>query len=125
MRFVPVGIAGHVDHGKTTLVKALTGIDTDRLPEEKRRGMSIDLGFAYLDYPEKGLRVELIDIPGHERFIKNAIAGLACVRGVLLVVDPVEGVMPETVKHTQLIKAFGIYHCVAVLTKADSVDEET
>lgn len=125
MRFVPVGIAGHVDHGKTTLVKALTGIDTDRLPEEKRRGMSIDLGFAYLDYPNKGLRVELIDIPGHERFIKNAIAGLACVRGVLLVVDPVEGVMPETVKHTQLIKAFGIYHCVAVLTKADRVDEET
>jgi selenocysteine-specific elongation factor len=125
MRFVPVGIAGHVDHGKTTLVKALTGIDTDRLPEEKRRGMSIDLGFAYLDYPEKGLRVELIDIPGHERFIKNAIAGLACVRGVLLVVDPVEGVMPETIKHTQLIKAFGIYHCVAVLTKADRVDEET
>jgi selenocysteine-specific elongation factor len=125
MRFVPVGIAGHVDHGKTTLVKALTGIDTDRLPEEKRRGMSIDLGFAYLDYPNKGLRVELIDIPGHERFIKNAIAGLACVRGVLLVVDPVEGVMPETIKHTQLIKAFGIYHCVAVLTKADRVDEET
>jgi selenocysteine-specific elongation factor len=125
MRFVPVGIAGHVDHGKTTLVKALTGIDTDRLPEEKRRGMSIDLGFAYLDYPEKGLRVELIDIPGHERFIKNAIAGLACVRGVLLVVDPVEGVMPETVKHTQLIKTFGIYHCVAILTKADRVDEET
>jgi len=125
MRFVPVGIAGHVDHGKTTLVKALTGIDTDRLPEEKRRGMSIDLGFAYLDYPNKGLRVELIDIPGHERFIKNAIAGLACVRGVLLVVDPVEGVMPETVKHTQLIKAFGIHHCVAVLTKADRVDEET
>jgi selenocysteine-specific elongation factor len=125
MRFVPVGIAGHVDHGKTTLVKALTGIDTDRLPEEKRRRMSIDLGFAYLDYPNKGLRVELIDIPGHERFIKNAIAGLACVRGVLLVVDPVEGVMPETVKHTQLIKAFGIYHCVAVLTKADRVDEET
>jgi selenocysteine-specific elongation factor len=125
MKFVPVGIAGHVDHGKTTLVKALTGIDTDRLPEEKRRGMSIDLGFAYLDYPNKGLRVELIDIPGHERFIKNAIAGLACVRGVLLVVDPVEGVMPETVKHTQLIKAFGIYHCVAVLTKADRVDEET
>jgi len=125
MRFVPVGIAGHVDHGKTTLVKALTGIDTDRLPEEKRRGMSIDLGFAYLDYPEKRLRVELIDIPGHERFIKNAIAGLACVRGVLLVVDPVEGVMPETIKHTQLIKAFGIYHCVAVLTKADRVDEET
>jgi len=125
MRFVPVGIAGHVDHGKTTLVKALTGIDTDRLPEEKRRGMSIDLGFAYLDYPNKGLRVELIDIPGHERFIKNAIAGLACVRGALLVVDPVEGVMPETIKHTQLIKAFGIYHCVAVLTKADRVDEET
>jgi selenocysteine-specific elongation factor len=87
--------------------------------------MSIDLGFAYLDYPEKGLRVELIDIPGHERFIKNAIAGLACVRGVLLVVDPMEGVMPETIKHTQLIKTFGIHHCVAVLTKADRVDEET
>ena len=125
MRFVPIGVAGHVDHGKTTLVKALTGIDTDRLPEEKRRGMSIDLGFAFLDYPLENLRVELIDIPGHERFIKNAIAGLACVKGMLLVVDPMEGVMPETIKHARLAKSIGLTHCLVVLTKADRVDEET
>ncbi len=125
MRFVPIGVAGHVDHGKTTLVKALTGIDTDRLPEEKRRGMSIDIGFAFLDHPHQNLRVELIDIPGHERFIKNAIAGLACVKGMLLVVDPMEGVMPETVKHVRLAKSVGVDHCVVVLTKADKVDRET
>ncbi|ADC89364.1 selenocysteine-specific translation elongation factor [Thermocrinis albus DSM 14484] len=124
MRFVSLGTAGHVDHGKTTLVKALTGIDTDRLPEEKRRGMSIDFGFAFLDFPESNLRVELIDIPGHERFIKNAVAGLSCVKGVLLVVDASEGVMPQTVDHVRLMASFGIQHCIVVLTKTDKVDTE-
>ncbi|NPA41029.1 MAG: selenocysteine-specific translation elongation factor [Aquificae bacterium] len=122
MRFVLFAVGGHVDHGKTTLIKALTGIDTDRLPEEKRRGLSIDLGFAYLDYPEDNLRVELIDIPGHERFIKNAVAGLAGAEGLLLVVDAGEGVMPQTVEHLKVAKAFGMERGVAVLTKIDKVD---
>ncbi|MEJ5339219.1 MAG: selenocysteine-specific translation elongation factor [Aquificaceae bacterium] len=125
MRYFPLGIAGHVDHGKTSLVRALTSIDTDRLPEEKRRGMSIDIGFAFLDFPEKSLRVEIIDLPGHERFIKNAICGLAPVWGLLLLVDSGEGVMPQTVEHTRLAKSFGIEDVLLVLTKADRVDEET
>ncbi|SHK26482.1 Elongation factor Tu GTP binding domain-containing protein [Thermocrinis minervae] len=74
MIYVPIGTAGHVDHGKTSLIKVLTGIDTDRLPEEKSRGMSIDIGFAFLDFPEEGIRVEFIDVPGHESFIKNTIS---------------------------------------------------
>lgn len=125
MRYFPLGIAGHVDHGKTSLVKALTSIDTDRLPEEKRRGMSIDIGFAFLDFPEKNLRVEIIDIPGHERFIKNAICGLAPVWGILLLVDALEGSMPQTVEHLRLAKSFGIEKVLLVLTKIDKVDRET
>ncbi len=124
MRFVLFATAGHVDHGKTTLIKTLTGIDTDRLPEEKRRGLSIDIGFAYMDFPEERLRVELIDVPGHERFIKNSIAGLSSASGVLLVVDAGEGVMPQTVEHLRVAKAFGIERGVAVLTKIDRVERE-
>ncbi len=124
MRFILFATAGHVDHGKTTLIKALTGINTDRLPEEKRRGLSIDLGFAYLDFPQDQLRVELIDVPGHERFIKNAIAGLACAKGMLLVVDASEGLMPQTAEHVDVAIAFGIKGGVAVLTKIDKVDRE-
>ncbi len=124
MKFVLFATAGHVDHGKTTLIKTLTGIDTDRLPEEKKRGLSIDIGFAYLDFPEKNLRLELIDVPGHERFIKNAIAGLSSVSGVLLVVDAGEGVMPQTREHMQVAKSLGIKHGVAVLTKIDKNPED-
>jgi len=124
MRFVLFATAGHVDHGKTTLIRTLTGIDTDRLPEEKKRGLSIDLGFAYLDFPEESLRVELIDIPGHERFIKNAIAGLSSVSGIILVVDAGEGVMPQTREHLRVAKSLGVSHGVAVLTKIDRVGEE-
>ncbi|RLJ71113.1 selenocysteine-specific translation elongation factor SelB [Hydrogenivirga caldilitoris] len=124
MKFVLFATAGHVDHGKTTLVKALTGIDTDRLPEEKKRGLTIDLGFAYLDFPQDDLRLELIDVPGHERFIKNAIAGLSSVSGVLLVVDAGEGVMPQTLEHFMVAKALGVRHGVAVLTKIDRIEEE-
>ncbi len=124
MRFFPLGIAGHVDHGKTSLVKALTSIDTDRLPEEKRRGMSIDIGFAFLDFPEKNLRVEIIDLPGHERFVKNAICGLAPVWGLLLVVDVGEGVMPQTVEHLRLAKSFVLRELVLALTKIDRVDAQ-
>ncbi len=125
MRYFPLGVAGHVDHGKTSLVKALTSIDTDRLPEEKRRGMSIDIGFAFLDFPERALRVEVIDLPGHERFIKNAICGLAPVWGLLLVVDAGEGVMPQTVEHLRLAKSFGIQEILLALTKVDRVDADT
>ncbi|MEN3028009.1 MAG: selenocysteine-specific translation elongation factor [Aquificaceae bacterium] len=125
MKYFPLGVAGHVDHGKTSLVKALTSIDTDRLPEEKKRGMSIDIGFAFLDFPHRGLRVEIIDLPGHERFIKNAICGLAPVWGLLLVVDAGEGVMPQTVEHLRVAKSFGIEEVVVALTKSDRVDQET
>ncbi|MCX8164672.1 MAG: selenocysteine-specific translation elongation factor [Aquificaceae bacterium] len=125
MRYFPLGVAGHVDHGKTSLVKALTSIDTDRLPEEKRRGMSIDIGFAFLDFPDKGLRVEIIDLPGHERFIKNAICGIAPVWGVMLVVDAGEGVMPQTLEHLKIARAFGIEEILLVLTKVDRVDKDT
>lgn len=125
MKYIPLGTAGHVDHGKTSLIKALTSIDTDRLPEEKKRGMSIDIGFAYLDFPEEGLRVEIIDVPGHERFIKNTICGMAPVWGVLLVVDAGEGVMPQTVQHLRVARAFGIRRVLVVLTKIDRVDSQT
>lgn len=124
MRYVLFATAGHVDHGKTTLIKALTDIDTDRLPEEKRRGLSIDIGFAYLDFPEIETRLELIDVPGHERFVKNAIAGLCSVSGVLLVVDAGEGVMPQTVEHLRVAKSFGVRRGVAVLTKIDKVEKD-
>ncbi len=124
MKYVLFATAGHVDHGKTSLIKALTGIDTDRLPEEKKRGLSIDLGFAYVDFPEINTRLELIDIPGHERFIKNAIAGLTSVSGILLVVDANEGVMPQTVEHFRVAKSLGINRGIAVLTKIDKTDRE-
>ncbi|EDP75139.1 selenocysteine-specific translation elongation factor [Hydrogenivirga sp. 128-5-R1-1] len=124
MKFVLFATAGHVDHGKTSLIRALTGIDTDRLPEEKRRGLTIDLGFAYLDFPEEGLRLELIDVPGHERFIRNSVAGLSSVSGILLVVDAGEGVMPQTREHLSVAKLLGIKHGVAVLTKIDKVEGE-
>ena len=124
MRFVTFATAGHVDHGKTTLIKALTGTDTDRLPEEKRRGMSIDIGFAYIDFPEEDLRVEILDVPGHERFIKNAVAGLVPAKGILLVVDACEGVMDQTVEHLKVALSLGIRGGVAVLTKIDKADEE-
>ncbi|HID42085.1 MAG TPA: selenocysteine-specific translation elongation factor [Pyrodictium sp.] len=124
MRYVLFATAGHVDHGKTALIKALTGIDTDRLPEEKKKGMSIDLGFAYLDFPEIDIRVELIDIPGHERFIKNAIAGLVSVEAILLVVDPAEGIMKQTLEHVKVAKALGIKKGIAVIAKVDKYDEE-
>ncbi|MEZ0360533.1 MAG: selenocysteine-specific translation elongation factor [Hydrogenobacter sp.] len=122
MKYVTLATAGHVDHGKTSLIKALTNIDTDRLPQEKERGMSIDIGFAFIDYPQINTRVEIIDIPGHERFLKNAIAGLSSAQGVLLVIDTNEGIMPQTIQHVNLMKSFGIYHCLVVLTKIDRSD---
>src|SRR2546422_6758945 len=117
-----VGTAGHIDHGKSTLVKALTQIDPDRLEEEKRRGMTIDLGFAYLQLPS-GRRVGIVDVPGHQRFLKNMLAGVHGMDAVMLVVAADEGPMPQTREHLAIIDLLGIEHGVVVLTKADLVDE--
>ncbi len=118
-----VGAAGHVDHGKTTLLKALTGIDTDRLPEEKARGLSIDLGFAHLDL-SAGVQVGLVDVPGHERFLKNMLAGVGGYDAVLLVVDALEGVRPQTREHLQILDLLRTPAGVVALTKVDLVDPD-
>jgi selenocysteine-specific elongation factor len=121
-RLAVVGTAGHIDHGKTALVKRLTGVDTDRLPEEKKRGISIDLGFAPLVTPA-GVRVGLVDVPGHERFVKNMLAGVGGVDLVLLVIAADEGVMPQTREHFAIVKLLGVQRGVIVLTKRDLVDD--
>jgi selenocysteine-specific elongation factor len=117
-----VGTAGHIDHGKSTLVKALTSIDPDRLAEEKRRGMTIDLGFAYLDLAG-GRRVAIVDVPGHQRFLKNMLAGVHGMDAVMLVIAADEGPMPQTREHLAIIDLLQIAHGVVVLAKADLVDE--
>jgi selenocysteine-specific elongation factor len=116
-----LGTAGHIDHGKSTLVKALTSIDPDRLEEEKRRGMTIDLGFAYLDLPN-GRRIAIVDVPGHQRFLKNMLAGVHGMDAVMLVIAADEGPMPQTREHLAIIDLLEIRHGVVVLTKADLVD---
>ena len=120
---VVVGTAGHVDHGKTELVKALTGINTDRLAEEQERELSIDIGFAHLDLPD-GTRVGIVDVPGHERFIKNMLAGATGIDLVMLVVAADEGVMPQTVEHLDILNLLGIEAGLIAITKIDLVDEE-
>jgi selenocysteine-specific elongation factor len=119
-----VGTAGHIDHGKTWLVRALTGKDTDRLPEERERGISIDLGYAPLDLPD-GRRLSLVDVPGHERFVRNMVAGATGIDLFLLVVDAGEGARPQTREHLAIIRVLGIEHGVVAVTKADAVDPET
>jgi selenocysteine-specific elongation factor len=119
---IVVGTAGHIDHGKTALVRALTGIDTDRMPEEKARGISIDIGFAHLALPD-GRRVAMVDVPGHERFIRNMLAGAAGIDVVLLVIDAREGIMPQTAEHLAIVGLLGLNRGVVALTKADLVDE--
>ena len=119
-----VGTAGHIDHGKTWLVRALTGKDTDRLPEEQERGISIDLGYAPLELPD-GRRLSLVDVPGHERFVRNMVAGATGIDLFLLVVDANEGARPQTLEHLAILRLLGIEHGVVALAKADSVDEET
>ena len=101
-----IGTAGHIDHGKTALVKALTGIDADRLPEEKRRGITIDLGFAHAEWD--GVRVSFVDVPGHERFVRNMLAGAGGIQAVLLVVAADESVMPQTREHFEIVRMLGI-----------------
>jgi small GTP-binding protein len=120
MRYAVAGTAGHIDHGKSALVRALTGTDPDRLEEEKRRGMTIDLGFAHLDLPS-GLRVGLVDVPGHERLIKNMLAGAAGLDLVLLVIAADEGVMPQTREHLDILRFLRVGRGLVVLNKADLV----
>ncbi len=123
MKQLVLGTAGHIDHGKTTLVKALTGIETDRLKEEKARGITIELGFAYLDLPS-GQRLGIVDVPGHEKFVKNMVAGAAGIDLVMLVIAADEGVMPQTREHLDICRLLGVQHGLVALTKADMVDEE-
>jgi selenocysteine-specific elongation factor len=120
---VVVGTAGHIDHGKTSLVKALTGTDTDRLPEEKARGITIDLGFAFLEEPD-GLTIEIVDVPGHERFIKNMLAGVGGIDLAMLVIAADEGVMPQTREHFAICSLLHIPGGLVVLTKTDMVEAD-
>jgi len=122
-RLAIVGTAGHIDHGKTALVRRLTGVDTDRLPEEKKRGISIDLGFAPLVTPA-GVHVGIVDVPGHERFVKNMLAGVGGIDLVLLVIAADEGVMPQTREHLAIVQLLGVSRGVVVLTKRDLVERE-
>ncbi len=118
-----VATAGHVDHGKTSLVKTLTGIDTDRLPEEKRRGLTIDLGFAYLAL-DNGTRIGFVDVPGHERFIRNMAAGVGAVDYALLVIAADDGIMPQTHEHLTILTSLGVTSGAIIVTKTDLVDKE-
>ena len=122
-RHVIIGTAGHIDHGKTTLIKALTGRDTDRLKEEKARGITIDLGFTWLDLTD-GERVGIIDVPGHEKFISNMTAGVVGMDLVLLVIAADEGIMPQTREHLAILRLLGVENILVVLNKCDLVDEE-
>src|SRR5262245_44474032 len=117
-----IGTAGHIDHGKTSLVRALTGIDTDRLKEEKERGISIDLGFAYLPVPT-GSVLGFVDVPGHERFVHTMLAGASGIDFVMLVIAADDGVMPQTLEHLAIVDLLGIDHGVVALTKFDLVDQ--
>lgn len=117
-----IGTAGHIDHGKTSLVKALTGVDADRLPEEKKRGITIDLGFAELDLGD--VRIGFVDVPGHEKFVKNMLAGACGIDAVLLIIAADESVMPQTREHFEICRLLGVNSGVIVLTKTDMVDEE-
>ncbi len=128
MKSIIVGTAGHIDHGKTALVKALTGIDADRLEEEKRRGITIDLGFAHLELAAPDgelLRLGFVDVPGHERFVRNMLAGIGGIDLVLLVIAADEGIKPQTREHFDILQLLGVQRGITVLTKADAVDTET
>ncbi len=122
MSFV-IGTAGHIDHGKSTLITALTGIDPDRLAEEKRRGMTIDLGFAHLRLPS-GREVGIVDVPGHARFIRNMLAGVHGLDAVILVVAADEGVRPQTREHLEIVDLLEVRRGVVALTKIDLVDDQ-
>ncbi|MEG1011927.1 MAG: selenocysteine-specific translation elongation factor [Ruthenibacterium sp.] len=123
MNHIIIGTAGHVDHGKTCLIQALTGVDTDRLAEEKKRGITIELGFAALTLDD-GRQVGIVDVPGHERFIKNMLAGAGGIDLAMLVVAADEGFMPQTREHLSILSLLGVHHGVVVLTKTDLVDDD-
>src|SRR5882724_18753 len=128
MKPVIVGTAGHIDHGKTSLVKALTGIDADRLEEEKRRGITIDIGFAHLELPLPGgdtLRLGFVDVPGHERFVRNMLAGVGGIDLVLLIIAADESIKPQTREHFDICRLLSVRRGITVLTKSDLVDRET
>src|SRR5215475_9107998 len=122
-KYVIVGTAGHIDHGKSSLVQALTGTNPDRLEEEKRRGITIDLGFAFLEEP--GVRFGLVDVPGHEKFVSNMLAGAAGIDLALLVIAADEGAKPQTREHFEICRLLGIKRGIVVLTKSDLVDADT
>ena len=123
MKNIIIGTAGHVDHGKTALIKALTGIETDRIKEEKKRGITIELGFAYLDLPD-GEKAGIIDVPGHEKFVKNMLAGAGGIDLALLVIAADEGFMPQTREHLGILSLLNIPEGIIVITKKDMVDED-
>ncbi|MDD2364569.1 MAG: selenocysteine-specific translation elongation factor [Desulfuromonadaceae bacterium] len=123
MKNLILGTAGHIDHGKTSLVKALTGVDTDRLPEEKSRGITIELGFAGLDLPD-GIHFGIVDVPGHERFVRTMVAGVGGMDLVMMVIAADEGVMPQTREHLDICQLLGVKRGVVALTKSDLVDPE-
>ena len=128
MKSVIVGTAGHIDHGKTSLVKALTGIDADRLEEEKRRGITIDIGFAHLELPVPNgeeLRLGFVDVPGHERFVRNMLAGVGGIDLVLLMIAADEGIKPQTREHFDICRLLSVRRGITVLTKSDAVDADT
>src|SRR5271167_3541476 len=128
MKSVIVGTAGHIDHGKTALVKALTGIDADRLEEEKRRGITIDIGFANLELPMPDgdtLRLGFVDVPGHERFVRNMLAGVGGIDLVLLAIAANESIKPQTREHFDICRLLSVRRGITVLTKSDAVDAET
>src|SRR6187397_2502122 len=123
-----VATAGHVDHGKSALIKVLTGTDPDRLPEEKARGITIDLGFAHLALPSPvnsaTIHVGIVDVPGHEDFVKNMVAGVGTIDLALLIVAADDGWMPQTEEHLQILSYFGVHRAVVSLTKADLTADE-
>ena len=123
MKQIILGTAGHIDHGKTSLIKAMTGIDTDRLKEEKERGITIELGFASLDLPG-GQHLGIVDVPGHEKFIKNMVAGATGIDIVVMIIAADEGVMPQTREHMEICTLLGVRHGLVAMTKIDLVDEE-
>jgi len=123
MREIVLGTAGHVDHGKTSLIRALTGIETDRLKEEKKRGITIELGFAYLDLP-CGHRLGIVDVPGHEKFVKNMVSGVMGMDLVAFIVAADEGIMPQTREHFEICRLLGVKEGIIVITKKDMVEAE-
>src|SRR5207302_9665318 len=123
MKQIVLGTAGHIDHGKTSLIKALTNIDTDRLKEENERGITIDLGFAFLNLTDD-IQLGIVDVPGHERFVKNMLAGVGGIDLVVLVIAADEGVMPQTREHLDILSILQTRKGVVAVTKSDLVDEE-